>query len=265
MKPPEFRQFVKEDFSEAPWMEKLIRPLNQVLGQIRAGIDRGLTFGENLNAEVKTVDLGGGKASTVVAASDTHAYAVADVTSGAPGSAAIVGSAAGISGVSIVTVNPPNVRCLRFTFASAMPDTNYVVAPASEYTNGVAMWGNDIRVMAKAVGSFDLGVRDGTSVGSWNHIDTWSHRVSALAYRYSAPSGSGETSAFPLKFETTVKGKIAGVVLLRAVVLNGRDQTPVAGVGGVAWDQSGSTISLRSVTGLSAGSTYRLTLLVVGG
>jgi hypothetical protein len=59
MKAFEFRPFQKEDFTEAPWMEKLIRPLNTLLSQIRAGMANGLTFEDNLNAEVKTVDVSG--------------------------------------------------------------------------------------------------------------------------------------------------------------------------------------------------------------
>jgi hypothetical protein len=57
MKAPEYRPFQKEDFADQPWMEKLIRPLNTVLGQIRSGLANGLTFAENLNAEVKTIDV----------------------------------------------------------------------------------------------------------------------------------------------------------------------------------------------------------------
>ncbi len=129
MKPFEFRNFVKEDFPEAPWMEKLLRPLNTLLGQVRAGLANGLTLGENLNAEVKTVDV-----------------------------------------------------------------------------QGVAS----------------------------------------------------------VKFKTRVKSA-AGVVLLRAVELSGRDQLPVSGVGGVNWAQSAETVTISSVTGLATGHTYRLTVAVLGG
>lgn len=128
MKAFEFRPFVKEDFPEAPWMEKLIRPLNSVLGQLRAGLDRSLSLGDNLNAEIKTLD----------------------------------------------------------------------------------------------------------------------------------------TSTFPVKFQTRVRGKTIGVLVFSAYEVSGRSLTAVSGIGGVGWDQDGSTIILRGVTGCNPGMTYRLTLAVIG-
>lgn len=61
MRRPEFRQLVAEEFPEAPWISKLIRPLNEVLGQIAVGLANGLSVGENLNAQVKVLDVTGGR------------------------------------------------------------------------------------------------------------------------------------------------------------------------------------------------------------
>lgn len=59
MRIPEFRQIVREDFPGVSWIDKLIRPINLALGQIVAGLRNGLTLAENMNAEVRTVDLSG--------------------------------------------------------------------------------------------------------------------------------------------------------------------------------------------------------------
>lgn len=59
MKPPDYRQIVREDFPGVSWIDKLIRPINVALGQIVSGLRNGLSFAENLNAEVRTVDLTG--------------------------------------------------------------------------------------------------------------------------------------------------------------------------------------------------------------
>ena len=110
--------------------------------------------------------------------------ATVNVTSGAPGSVAIVGTASGIASVSIVTVNPPNIRAVRFTFSTAMPDTDYVVPyPSHEYQSGVTFWGQEFWVMEKTTTYFTIGVRDDTTTSTWNHIDTWTHRFSVLVYR----------------------------------------------------------------------------------
>jgi hypothetical protein len=109
------------------------------------------------------------------------ARATVDVTTGAPGSVALVGAGSGISGVSIVTVNPPNIRCVRFTFATAMPDTDYVVALPREYTATDGDWGEQMYVMEKTTTYFDVGWRAVTN--PWIHIDASSHRFSALAIR----------------------------------------------------------------------------------
>jgi hypothetical protein len=106
--------------------------------------------------------------------------ATVGVTSGAPGSVAIVGSASGISGVSIVTVNPPNARAVRFTFSAEMPDTNYVIAPMRHYT-GDGGHSLQMHIYALATTHVDIGWRSYT--GTYEEIDAYTHRFSVLVYR----------------------------------------------------------------------------------
>lgn len=117
-------------------------------------------------------------------ADDASAYVARGtvaVTIGAPGSAALAGSAAGISGVSIVTTSA--FRCVRCTFATAMPDTDYVVAATEDQSAGLAPdTSRQLTVYAKATTSVDIGWMC-TGVESFGHIDQWSHRFSVLVVR----------------------------------------------------------------------------------
>jgi hypothetical protein len=113
-----------------------------------------------------------------VATTLTPPRATVDVTAGTPGSVAIVGSANGISAVSIVTVNPPNVRCVRFTFATAMPDTDYVATPVREYP----AQSSPAIVFAKATTHVDVGFYSNHD-GSYPHVDASSNRLGVLVSR----------------------------------------------------------------------------------
>jgi hypothetical protein len=111
------------------------------------------------------------------------AYATVDVTTGAPGSVAIVGTASGISAVAIQSLTYPvnPYRAARFTFSTAMADANYVVAPSREYASTDADWGELMYVLEKTTTYFDVGWRAVTN--PWIHIDNSSHRFSVLVYR----------------------------------------------------------------------------------
>jgi hypothetical protein len=111
------------------------------------------------------------------------AYATVDVTTGAPGSVAIVGTASGISAVAIQSLTYPvnPYRAARFTFSTAMADANYVVAPSREYASTDSNWGEQIYVLEKTTTYFDVGWRAVTN--PWIDIDASSHRFSVLVYR----------------------------------------------------------------------------------
>lgn len=261
MKTIEWKPLVREDFAEAPWMERLIRPLNNAMGQLSAGVARGLTLGENLNAEIKTVDVGGGKPA--VAAVPASPPDTAWHTVGAGGEPAFQNSWANAAG--------SHAPC-RFQRdgAQRVQIQGYVQSGGAPlvFTLPVGYRPAYLLEFDDAAG----GVWQVTSAGAVNHnsgaAPASMDSLSFPADDYTAPTGAAganEVSAFPVKFSTTVRGKAVGLVVLRAVQLSGRDEIAVGGIGGAAWDQNGTTINLRSVTGISAGSTYRLTLLVVGG
>jgi hypothetical protein len=114
--------------------------------------------------------------------------ATVDVTAGTPGTAAIVGTASGIASVSIQSLTAPvnPYRVVRFTFATAMPDTDYVVAdPTHEYTAGVGglyMLSRAFNVTTKATTHFDIGWGSPVTP-AYTHIDETAHRFSVLVQR----------------------------------------------------------------------------------
>lgn len=251
MKAPEFRPFVKEDFSEAPWMDRLIRPLNSVLGQLRAGMDGGLTLGDNLNAEIKTIDIGGGRAA--VAVGDDAAWRN-------------VGEAGQPAWVTGTNVGAPYIST-RFRRAGGIVH----VQVAANATSGAVLFvlpegyrpAAEIRWPCMILGA---GAAHGSVAVDGSVSVIWTGQaVSGVSFPADdVPAGVAASSAFPVKLSTTVSGKIAGVLVLAAYSVSGRSLTAVSGIGGVGWDQDGSTIILRGVTGLNPGATYRLTLAVIG-
>jgi hypothetical protein len=58
---------------------------------------------------------------------------------------------------------------------------------------------------------------------------------------------------------------VAGVLVLRCVELQGRNELPVNDSLSVGWSADGGNVQLNSVAGLAGGKTYRLTLAVLGG
>jgi hypothetical protein len=104
--------------------------------------------------------------------------ATVDVTAGSPGSVALVGNASGISGVSLVTPSGPGVPCVRFTLATAMPDTDYVPTVVMEYPT----FGRSPAIVEKTTTYFTVGWWL-QSVG-WSSVDgAISHRFSVLVHR----------------------------------------------------------------------------------
>ena len=247
MKAFEFRPLVKEEFSEAPWMEKLLRPLNSTLSQIRSGLDRGLSLGDNFNAEVKALEIRGGKAAVAAVVTDSAWHNIGDPgepawgtgsNNGAPwtptrfkriNGVVYVELAANVTNGAVTFTLPAGYRPSA-TIAASFPGISFTVASSGAVTPSATLSAQCMFCFP----SDDLA------------------------------SSTAEVAAFPLRFATTVRGRAMGVLLLRAVSISGRNESAVAGIGGVGWDQDGSTIILRGVTGLNPGASYRLTVLVIG-
>lgn len=107
--------------------------------------------------------------------------ATVDVTSGSPGSVAIVGSANGIAAVSIVTASA--WRCVRFEFSAAMPDTDYVVSAIADNSSALASYtSRQLTLLEKTSAHVSVGWMC-TGSESFSHIDQWTHRFSVAVHR----------------------------------------------------------------------------------
>jgi hypothetical protein len=73
-----------------------------------------------------------------------------------------------------------------------------------------------------------------------------------------------DSLASPISFKTKVRGKVAGVALLKAAQVIDRNETQVTGIGSVGWVQDGEHVRIKNVAGLGAGGAYRLTVAVFG-
>lgn len=241
MKTFEWKPLAKEDFSEAPYLEKLIRPLNTVLGQLRAGVTNGLTLGENLNAEVKTVDVSPRTDLVpLTLLNGWTAYAGYEVPS-----YRWSGGLVELHGVAQAgTLTQPIAQATLFPPAHA-----HIHATVCDTASATTVL---TRVDVTTAGNISL---VNYPVGlTWVSLEgvCWEPTV--------PPRFTGTL----VRFKTRVKSA-AGVVVLRAVQLSGRDQYPVYGLGSPTWVQDGENITISSVTGLAAGSTYRLALAILGG
>jgi hypothetical protein len=124
------------------------------------------------------------KIATTAFVASALSRATVDVTAGAPGSVAIVGAASNLSAALATLTSPATMRVVRFTFATALPDTNYAVAISREYAAGDTKPDSYLTVMSKASASFDVGWRTGNQAAwAWEHIDAVSQRFSVLVYR----------------------------------------------------------------------------------
>jgi hypothetical protein len=243
LKVPEFRLFTREEFPDQPWIEKLLRPLNATLGQTIAGLRNGLTFGENLNAEVKQLD---------VTTHDEWLPLVLTV----PWTAGVRAPqyrkrARRVEMRGTLTRNAATAGSVVFTLpTAAQPAQAAAHLPLAADSVAPALIVPGVPTAADAQVWF-------TGTPTAVHLD-------AVAYDAADATG-GTNGAFPIKFKTKVRGRIAGVLLLRCVELDQRNEKIAPGIGSPAWEQDGESVIIRDVPGLAGSKTYRLTLAVVGG
>lgn len=58
---PKIRRIMREDFRDAPeWLDRLLYPINLFLDSVYTALNRNLTFGENVRAQVKTIQITAG-------------------------------------------------------------------------------------------------------------------------------------------------------------------------------------------------------------
>lgn len=72
-----------------------------------------------------------------------------------------------------------------------------------------------------------------------------------------------EESALPVRVKNQLRGAPVGVLLVAAQDLTAKGQPPVA-LGSVGWSAAGGQVLISALAGITAGHSYRLTLLVLG-
>lgn len=54
---PPISRFLREDFQEVSWIEKLLQPLNQFMTLVYSALNANLTLGENMRAQIKELSI----------------------------------------------------------------------------------------------------------------------------------------------------------------------------------------------------------------
>lgn len=239
MKSPEFRQLAKEEFPEAAWIGKLLDPLNKFLSGVRSGLSNGLTLGDNFNAEIRTLDF-----TTRAAWIDVGALLgswVAYASNTSPGYSVV--------GYDVV---------LRGRVKGGSIGGPVLYLPAGYRPERLMLF------PVRGNGIF-ASVQVNPADGSVTPIDGTSDDVSLDSVRFPVAGSPPASSTFPLKFKSKVKGKIGGMVVLRCIELDGKNEKPINSAVSVDWAQDGENAIIKNVAGLTGGKTYRLTVAAFGG
>jgi hypothetical protein len=282
MKIAEFRALAKEELPEAPWISKLLDPLNRFLSSVRAALANGLTFADNFNAEIRTVELTtrAGPTGCAVLASRSatpHAFgsgaqevAVFDTealdTAGAydPATGLFRAPSAGLYHVSAAV-----------TLAGLTPGTGEMLVEIRTASGTPAARGTRHAIHSalqsetvSAVLALDADEWVGVFVYQSNGAARSTEPVARSSYLSVARMGGPDaiaSLATPVRWKSKVRGKLTGISVLRCVEVVDRNEKPVLAALGVDWAQDGENTIISGVAGLTGGKTYRLTVVAFGG
>lgn len=56
---PPLKRFLQEDFTDQPWISRLLTPLNLFLTTVYSSLNNGLTINENTLGQIKTISVNG--------------------------------------------------------------------------------------------------------------------------------------------------------------------------------------------------------------
>lgn len=282
-KAPEFRPLAKEELPEAPWIGKLLEPLNRFLSGVRSSLANGLTIADNLNAEVRTIEFttradGAGAGplhvwatralgqSVATSAAATILFDTEHVDTHGAYDAAIGTFTAPLAGVYAISAS--------VSFAGLTPGTGEMWVAIRKNADLVLRGtrhaiGNAAQIEC-ASGAVALAAGDTITVaalqsnGASRSTDTTALPSLTIA-KLGADAALAANGAFPVKWKSKVRGKLAGVVVLRCVEVDERNEKPVLAAVSVDWAQDGENTIIKNVTGLTGGKTYRLTVAALGG
>jgi hypothetical protein len=281
MKIGEFRALAKEELPEAPWISKLLDPLNRFLLSVRAALANGLTFADNFNAEVRTIDVTtrSGPTGCVVFASrstlpatfPTGAATIVPFDTVAFDPAGAFDSASGLFRVPAAGVYHVTATV---TLSNLAPGTGEMFV---ELRVGAAVVARGTRHaiqgawQAETASAF-VKLAAGELVGAFVYQSNGADRgteTTPLASHFSIAKVGGADAisslTTPARWKSKVRGKVTGISILRAVEVVDRAEKPVFAALGIDWAQDGENTIIAGVAGLTGGKTYRLTVVAFGG
>lgn len=236
---PRTRTLKVEDFPEqSAWIEPIIRALNDGSTQTSSALSKSLTFGENFNATVQTVEV------TLKPDWQTPALTnswVALAGQQAPQYRRVADTVEIRGGISTGTV----------TSAAFTLPAGYRPPGALRFaTTSNALFG-DFTISTAGVLTPTVG----------NNASFW------LGCSFAVESAPIPNGAFPLKFshKLTSGAKPNGCLVIQIADLTSGARSPLSASGFCGWRPSGAEVIVDDVPGLYAGRKYSITFLVTGG
>jgi hypothetical protein len=282
VKAPDFRPVAKEELPEAPWIGKLLEPLNRFLLAVRQLLANGLTFADNFNAEIRTIEF-----TTLAGTPDRLAlFASRSATPQAFVSGSLANVRFDVEGLdthdaydpSTGTFTAPEAGLYSVSTTVALDGLTagtgymYVRIRKNGGTTEVRGTRHGISGTAQAESAsaiINLAAGDTLEVTPLHtNVSTRSTEALALATHLSIVKLDGSAAkangAFPIRWKSKVRGKVTGMTVLRCVEVVERNEKPVLAAVSVDWAQDGENTIIRNVAGLTGGKTYRLTLAALG-
>lgn len=244
-----FKLSVEEYVSEAPWIEKLLRPLNAFAQSAINAINGNLIVGQNVKATYKTSRV---TMPAIPWASITPTNGWTNASGEPPlsyyyddaGLVYLRGSLAPGTKTDATSIGtlPSGVRPATDTTLSLPTDQGSSHGQITIKTNG------EIQL-------FDV-------AGSVNFIHVNSIVFPAVSPR--APLAHIGPD-WPLTLATDFANPVAGVFVVKVVDLDG-NETTASGISGVHWEPSGQNqVIIRRVNGLTPTRQYDISFLILGG
>jgi hypothetical protein len=226
-----------EDFpDQSEWIEPIIRALNSGASQTSSALSKSLTFGENFNATIQTMEV------TLKPAGDWRTPTMTNgwVSDGAKYRR--VGDRVEIQG----SMMSGTIGVAAFTLPEGFRPAVTLRFP----TTSNSLFG---QITVQATGEVTPSVGVNTSF--------------ALNCAFAVDGGTLVNGAFPMKFSHKLQSgaKPAGCWVIAVSDVTGSARNPASGSGFCAWRPNGSEVIVDDVPGLAAGHKYQVTFLVIGG
>ena len=258
------RTLRREDYPQAPaWFDALLLVLNQALGDTANALNGGLTFAENMKAELKTVEV------TMPAEFPTWR---AVGTPGNPafkngftqwlsGNSALVGFRMWPNGMVELrgTIMLPAVAPALGTVMYTLPQgyapafVQRIVIPQSSVARYIEILQNGDVI----VGATGAAWSPGSGWAEFDNIRFHALGTAVRADAFAAP--------FPMSVKTSGRFPVATCNVARVVDKTDTTSTGPIGPCSVDWEPDGAGIKLKAIWGLQPGRKYDVTLLLTAG